>query len=423
MSGINQVLIIFSVAIFVLLGMVLYGLIAIVRRMKKSGDENSPSQVGFVVDTFHDLVAQLKEKETELESLKKRAEERADIMEDYNENILQSVHSGVVSMDASWRVVKANSPALSILGLQADELTGKDGREIFSEIIRETEGEDGTTIWSGRGELRYKAPSGRKLWLGYSLSPLRNALGAEIGRLLVFTDLTELKALEEQSALRKRLSSLGEMAAGIAHELRNPMGVISGYTRILSRKVDPSAVGTVEAIAAEVGVMDKIISDFLSFARPRELELIDINLRALVASCVEKAAPVGTDNKAAIEVRIDSGITIKADEVMLRQVFTNLIQNAMEATPPEGKVSLAASIEGDNVTVLVSDTGHGIEKSVADRIFNPFFTTKGNGTGLGLALVHRIITSHMGTITLKTDESGTVFRISLPKAGPARQQS
>jgi PAS domain S-box-containing protein len=419
MSEINQVLVIFSVASFILLGLILYGLISIVRRMKKTGEDKAPSQVSFVVDTFHDLVAQLKEKESELESLRKRAEERADIMEDYNENILQSVHSGVVSMDASWKVVKANSPAVSILGLQGEEMTGRDGREIFSEIIQETEGSDGTTIWSGRGELRYAAPSGRKLWLGYSLSPLRDALGTEIGRLLVFTDLTELKALEEQSALRKRLSSLGEMGAGIAHELRNPMGVISGYTRMLSKKVDPSAVSIVDAIAAEVEVMDRIISDFLGFARPRELELLDINLRGLVASCVEKAASVKGDSTPAVAVSIDSGITLSADEVMLRQVFTNLIQNAMEATPPEGNVSLEARIEGERVVINVSDTGHGIEKPVADRIFNPFFTTKEEGTGLGLALVHRIITSHSGTITLKTGEGGTVFSISLPKTGPA----
>lgn len=421
MSEINQVLIVFSVASLVLLGLVLYGLIFIVRRMKKSGEEKGPSQVSFVVDTFHDLVAQLKEKETELDSLRKRAEERADIMEDYNENILQSVHSGVVSMDASWKVVKTNAPAIRILGLKEENMKGQDGREIFSEIIRQTEGEDGTPIWSGRGELRYSAPSGRKLWLGYSLSPLRNALGVEIGRLLVFTDLTELKALEEQSALRNRLSSLGEMAAGIAHELRNPMGVISGYTRILSKKVDSSSLPTVDAIASEVEVMDRIISDFLGFARPRELELVDINLRSLVASCLEKSTQGMEANIAAVKAGIDSGISLRADEVMLRQVFTNLILNAIEATPSGGSVSIDAKVEGQGVVIEVSDTGHGVDSSVADRIFNPFFTTKDTGTGLGLALVHRIITSHSGTITLKSGDDGTVFTIILPKAGPVRQ--
>jgi PAS domain S-box-containing protein len=421
MSEINQVLIIFSVATFVLLGLVLYGLIFIVRRMKKSGEEKAPSQVSFVVDTFHDLVAELKEKESELDSLRVRAEERADIMEDYNENILQSVHSGVVSMDASWKVVKVNAPATRILGFREGNMTGKDGREIFGEIIRQTEGGDETPVWSGRGELRYSAPSGRKLWLGYSLSPLRNALGDEIGRLLVFTDLTELKALEEQAALRKQLSSLGEMAAGIAHELRNPMGVISGYTRILSKKVDSSSLGTVEAIASEVEVMERIISDFLGFAHPRELELVEINLRGLVASCVDKAAR-GIDGKSPhIKASIDSGISLRADEVMLRQVFTNLILNAIEATLPGGSVSIEAAVEGQGVVINVSDTGHGIDGSVADRIFNPFFTTKDSGTGLGLALVHRIITSHSGTITVKSGDDGTVFTITLPKDRPPRQ--
>jgi len=420
MSEINQVLIIFSVASFVLMALVLYGLIALVRRMKKAGEEKSPSQVSFVVDTFHDLVAQLKQKEAELDSLRKRAEERADIMEDYNENILQSVPSGVVSMDASWKVIKANAPATRILGLKDEKVTGKDGREIFGEIIRQTEGENGAPIWSGRGELRYTAPSGRKLWLGYSLSPLRNELGLEIGRLLVFTDLTELKALEEQSALRSRLSSLGEMAAGIAHELRNPMGVISGYTRILSKKVDPLSLPTVEAISAEVEVMDRIISDFLNFARPRDLELAEINLRGLVSSCVDKIKSGTEDRIPSVTTSIDSGIFLRADEIMLRQVFTNLIQNAIEATPSDGTVCIEAAVEGPGVVIKVSDTGHGIDKSVSDRIFNPFYTTKDKGTGLGLALVHRIVTSHSGTITLRTGEGGTTFIITIPRDGQAR---
>lgn len=410
----NQIFIIFAVAAFVLLALVLYGILNIVRRMKSSGLEKPPSQVSFVVDTFHDLVAELKEKESELDALRKRAEERADIMEDYNENILQSVPSGVVSMDAAWRVVKANASASRILGLGADDLSGRDGHEIFAEIIKQTLGEDGTPIWPGRGELRYSAPSGRELWLGYSLSPLTDALGAEIGRLLVFTDLTELKALEEQSALRKRLSSLGEMAAGIAHELRNPMGVISGYTRILSKKVDDADTGTVEAISAEVVVMEKIISDFLTFARPRELELMEINLRGLIASCVEKVT-AGRIDVPPIPVDIDSGITVNADEVMLRQACTNLLQNALDATPPDGRVTFDAWLKGRNVVFRISDTGCGIDKAVADRIFNPFFTTKEKGTGLGLALVHRIVTSHSGTIKVDSGEKGTAFTITLPK--------
>ena len=410
----NQLFLIFAVASFVLMALVLYGLIYLVRRMKSSGLEKPPSQVGFVVDTFHDLVAELKEKEAELDALRKRAEERADIMEDYNENILQSVPSGVVSMDAGWRVVKANASASRILGIGPDEISGRDGHEIFAEIIKQTLGEDGEPIWPGRGELRYSAPSGRELWLGYSLSPLTDALGAEIGRLLVFTNLTELKALEEQSALRKRLSSLGEMAAGIAHELRNPMGVISGYTRILSKKVANAEAGTVEAISTEVDVMERIISDFLTFARPRELELMEINLRGLIASCVEKGA-AGRSDVPPVSVNIDSGITVNADEVMLRQVFTNLLQNALDATPPEGRVTFDARLKGGNVVLRISDTGCGIDKSVADRIFNPFFTTKEKGTGLGLALVHRIITSHSGTIKVETGEQGTAFTITLPK--------
>lgn len=415
MLEINQILVLFTLVAFVVMGIVLFMVIRLVSRMKRTGEDKDPSQVGFVVETFHELVAELKEKEGELEALNRKAEERADTIEDYNESILQSVPSGVVSMDASWKVVKVNASACNILGTDEKALHGRDGHEVFADIIADHDRRSAIQVMHGRGELRHTAPSGRKLWLGYSLSPLRDALGQDIGRLLVFTDLTELKALEEQAALRKRLSSLGEMAAGIAHELRNPMGVISGYTRMLGKKVGPDAIPTVDAISEEVEVMEKIISDFLSFARPRSLELAEINLRALVSGCLEKAASASPRN-VRLGVSVDSGISLKGDELLLRQVLVNLIQNAMEATPDGGEVSVSARVDGKRVELRVTDTGHGIDRSIADSVFNPFFTTKDKGTGLGLALVHRIVTSHSGTITIESPEQGgTAFVLRLPR--------
>ncbi len=415
MQDINQILFLFSLVAFVVMGVVVFSLLRLVSRMRGSDAEKNPTQVGFVVDTFHDLVAELKEKESELDSLRQSAEDRADTIEDYNESILQSVPSGVVSMDAHWKVIKTNASACSILGIDDNQLHGRDGHDVFSDIIEDHERRNAVQSVGGRGELRHTAPSGRTLWLGYNISPLRDAIGQDIGRLLVFTDLTELKALEEQAALRKRLSSLGEMAAGIAHELRNPMGVISGYTRILRKKVGTDSIPTVEAISAEVGVMEKIISDFLSFARPRSLELLDINLRMLVSDCIEKLSAV-SGGKVGLKTSIDSGITLKGDEILLRQVLINLIQNALDATPDGGQVAVTASIDEDNVEMRVADTGHGIDRSIADSVFNPFFTTKDHGTGLGLALVHRIVTSHSGTIVIESEpNNGTVFIIRLPR--------
>ncbi|MDP3260712.1 MAG: ATP-binding protein, partial [Thermodesulfovibrionales bacterium] len=365
-------------------------------REKKKTEQKDTSHVGFVVDTFHDLVSKLKEKEKELEVLKKLAEQRAGDVESYNRNILQSVPSGVISFDRDLRIKTMNSSAEKILGIKAEDAIERNCEELFKNPVAKLLKERNPIE---RGEVQYKLSDGRELWLGLTFSPLRDNEGKEIGNILVFTDLTELKALESQAELRKRLSSLGEMSAGIAHELRNPLGVIAGYTKLLSRKADAALIPTVEAISKEIEVMDRIISDFLSFARPVELTLSKINLNEIISSCVSSIAGVsGPDNIGEVLMDIDKSVFISGDEILLRQAFTNLIQNAADAMKDGGKLSFGYAKTGGYAEITVSDTGHGIPEGIKDKIFLPFYTTKEKGTGLGLAIVHKIITSHAGTI-------------------------
>jgi len=406
MSNLSGLTILFLGMIALLLLMVLYGLFTMFMRLRKmSTNEEDRSNVGFVVDTFHTLMTQLKEKEAELQHLRTQAEERAGIMEDHNENILQSVPSGVVSLDTEWRIVKVNAAAKRILQLRENDLLGSDGRQMLKDFF------DGSD--EKRDRLIYRTRAGRRLWLDYSITPLVDSHGREIGHLLVFTDMTELRTLESQSALRERLSSLGEMAAGIAHELRNPMGVITGYMRLLKKKVDPSQQDTVDAVTREVGDMERIISDFLSFARPGEPNFADITIRSLVEDCA-RGALAGRDN-IETNINIPESLFTRADETQLRQVFTNLIQNAADAQENGGNIDITASeVEGAAV-IRVSDKGPGIDESVRARIFQPFFTTKEKGTGLGLALVHRIVTAHGGTVEVHNPpEGGSVFVLILP---------
>jgi PAS domain S-box-containing protein len=403
-------MILFLGAVVLLLAMVAFGLFMMFSRMRKLGDKGGDqSNVGFVVDTFHTLMAQLKEKEKELRELRAKAEERAGIAEDYNENILQSVPSGVISLDHQWRVVKMNSSAERILQVKAFDLASTDARETLREFI-------GSANAEGRGQIVYRTRTGRRLWLDYSLTPLVDAHGKDIGRLLIFTDLTELKALEAQAELRERLSSLGEMAAGIAHELRNPMGVISGYMRLLSKKVDPSLTGTVKAVSREVSDMERIISDFLAFARPGEPSCSEMPLKPLVEDCIHSAIGERKDIQALISV--PDGMVLWADDTLLRQVFTNLIQNAAEAQDRDGVIEVSAQSVNEAVVVTVADRGPGIDEAVRTRMFQPFFTTKDKGTGLGLAMVHRIVTVHGGSIDVVTPpEGGTRFILTFPLKG------
>lgn len=377
-------------------------------RVKKDLKEKDASQVGFVVDTFHELVSKLKEKEKELEDLRRKAEDRATAIEGYNENILQSVPSGVISFDEDMKVTKVNLTAEKILEISGEKILGGHHTDVLNKPITDLL-EKRKVI--ERGEISYITPSGKRIWLGLTLSPLKDSAGKTIGQILVFTDLTHLKAIESQMELRNKLSSLGEISAGIAHELRNPMGVIAGYTKLLSKKVDVSLKPTVETILKEILVMDRIISDFLSFAKPAELHLSDIDLRAIIENCVSSVTNERNDIKTSLW--LESIPVIKGDEVLLRQAFINLIQNAVEAMAQGGELTISAS-KGNYLDITISDTGHGISGNIKDKIFLPFFTTKEKGTGLGLAIVHKIVISHGGSISVDSSEKGTTFRLRFP---------
>ncbi|OGW45388.1 MAG: hypothetical protein A2Y66_09105 [Nitrospirae bacterium RBG_13_41_22] len=408
--------IIFYSLIFLLTVMVfLYLFRAFIRSYsgQKRLERKDVSQVGFVVDTFQELVSKLKEKERELEVLRKEAEDRAVAIEGYNENILQSVPSGVISFNDEMRITKINQAAEKILEVKGETTIGRYHTDVLNKPI--------TDLLHNRkvierGEISCITPSGKKIWLGFTLSPLKDRKGMTIGQILVFTDLTHLKAFEAQMELRAKLSSLGEISAGIAHELRNPMGVIAGYTKLLTKKADNSLKPTVDAISKEIVVMDRIISDFLSFTRPVELTISDIDLKAIIENCTATIV----DKRIDIKLRLDMNAlpVIKGDEVLLRQAFTNLIQNAVEAMPQGGELTVKASpsagSSGDFLDVSISDTGHGIAENIKDKIFLPFFTTKESGTGLGLAIVHNIVVAHGGNISVDSSDKGTTFRIKFP---------
>jgi PAS domain S-box-containing protein len=383
-------------------------------RTSKNLNQKDASQVGFVVDTFHELVSQLKEKEKELEILGKKAEDRAIAIEGYNENILQSVPSGVISFDQEMRITKVNLAAEKILEVRAENIIGEYHTDVLNKPIIDFLN-DRKVI--ERGEIAYITPSGKRIWLGLTLSPLKDREGLIIGQILVFTDLTHLKAVESQIKLRDKLSSLGEISAGIAHELRNPMGVIAGYTKLMSKKADNSLKPTVDAISKEIVVMDRIISDFLSFAKPAELNIAKSNLKAIIENCVTSVMGKRTD--LSLNIDINALPALKGDEVFLRQAFINLIQNAVDAMPQGGNLKIKAlPSTGDFMDILISDTGHGISEDIKDKIFLPFFTTKEQGTGLGLAIVHKIVISHGGSISVDSSEKGTTFNIRLPLSNP-----
>lgn len=378
--------------------------------IKASGDEKDRTEVGFVVDTFHELVGKLKDKEKELERLRAFAEEKAVRIEAYNENVLQSVPSGVISIDNDMKIKSINQTAVQILGIDASDAINKGVEEVFKEPL--------TTLMKehralSRGEYQYITGDSRNVWLGISASELKNMSGDIIGFIFVFTDLTEIKALQAQVELKERLSQLGEMSAGISHELRNSMSVISGYAKLLSKKTEQAHKPAVDAIMAEIKGMDKIISELLSFAKPSVLTMEEVGLNKLIKDTVE--AVVGDKEAIKVSMNFQNVVAVNADAVLLRQALSNLFINAAEAMPQGGDIIIGLRTIQDKAEISIRDTGCGISEDIKQKMFLPFYTTKPEGTGFGLALVQKIIISHGCTIEVESQEgTGSVFTITFP---------
>jgi len=392
----------------------------IVRRYRRelgtqASEQERATDTSFIINAFQNVTRQLKENEKELERLKALAEQRAENVESYNENILQCVTSGVMTFDKDCRLTTINRAAEEMLGLQREQALGKTTGELFegsdiAGIVRETLEKKKP---SARMEAMIDRP-GNAIWLGYNTAVLTDRHDAALGVILSFSDLTEVKRLQEQVELRERLTSLGEMSAGIAHELRNPMAVISGYLKLLSKKSDSAGQETIGSISAEINGMNRIIGDLLTFARPASLNRVKVNIKDMIDGCLATVLQAAGEPSRITTVLKIVDAEVSLDEVLMRQAFSNLFQNAAEAMPDGGTLFIEARINQDLV-IVVRDTGEGIPSDKLNKIFLPFFTLKDKGVGMGLALVHKIITTHGGRIEVESGEGqGATFHVMLP---------
>ncbi len=418
---------------FVVLALIFYVIRSFMisgRPAPKEGDEAKiKGDTGFLIHTFHSLMQQLKTKEQELQRLRTEAEERAEVVEDYNEYVLKSVSSGVIAFNKENKITTFNQAAEKILDFGGEELLGKSCSEAFGDESGLCQLLDSTlqrSEGSPRKELEIVKRNSERIWVGISASILKNRKDEAIGAILIFSDITEIKRLQDEIRQKDRLTVLGELAGGIAHEFRNIMGTILGFAKLLSKKIgknDPKQ-GMIEAIINELNTMEMIINELLSLGKAQPISLKPVDINKLIRNLLIKSMGEVKEPKPKIDVNIPSDIPeIMADELLIRQAFTNLIQNSVDAMPDSGELKVEGKYHAADgidkmVEITIRDTGTGIPKDKIDKIFFPFFTTKPKGTGLGLALVHKIILSHNGRIEVESEEGkGTAFKIFLPAAG------
>lgn len=379
-------------------------------QMMKSQDEAE-----FVLETFQSVVTQLQQQRKELEQLSVEARERANSAEKFSERIVASLPSGLIAFDGAGLSMAINTPGRTLLEVNGTAL-GESYQKLFGayEQLAEMVGdclETGTVY--RRTEIQSLHADGRMRRLGATIAPIelppeRGPRGA----LCLLTDITEVTELREQVALKNNLESLGEMSAGLAHEFKNAIATLQGYAQLLqSLELNDKAQVAAGSLLNEVRNLSGMVTAFLNFARPQPLQLEEVSVAELIRDCADELEPVFRELQVTLETDAEKSIVIRADERMLRLALLNLMRNAAEAAPG-GRVFVRAC----EATIEVRDTGKGIPTADLQKIFIPFFTTKAKGHGIGLALAHRIITQHGGTLTAANSPvSGATFTITLPQ--------
>jgi signal transduction histidine kinase len=448
-------------------------LIGEARRAPVAHSGKSQNEAAFVLETFQSVIAQLQAQQQELKRLSDQASERADSAERFSDRIVASMPTSLVAFDSSGCATVLNGPARSLFKSEPDA-AGAHFTRIFSEVPALAEMVE-ACLASGqlfrREEIEATNGSDLGKRLGATVAPIDPVSeSGSRGVLCLITDITEVTRLREQVALKRNLESLGEMSAGLAHEFKNAMAALHGYAQFLqSVDYDEQGKTAADALLQEVRNLSEMTTSFLNFARPQPLQLEEVSLDEMIQECARELGPVFEGRRVELVIettahRTDAGnagergssptrgpqtgspagvgavregsiashveqpeeaqrIELRADLRMLRQALLNLLRNAAEAIPDDRtdrRVTVRSSIKSEQgkqwATISIQDTGEGIPTSDLQKIFIPFFTTKSQGHGVGLALAHRVITEHGGTLSAgNATEGGAIFTIRLPQ--------
>ncbi len=342
--------------------------------------------------------------------------------QDYTRLVVSSMANGLLSVDSEGRVTSWNRLALDLLGFSESQVRG---RRLEKILDFEASG-IGQALYQCRPsldrEIRYRRPAGDELPLGISASPILADNRLCNGAVVILRDLREIKRLEENVRRNERLAAIGRLAAGVAHEIRNPLSSIRGFAQYLRHVLEdrPDARQYTDVIIREMDRINRVVGDLLTFARPRKIEARPADVRDLVdhvsrlVQADAAARRIGIEKQVAPEVR-----SVVLDASQMTQALLNLALNALQAVDEEGVIVIGAGREADGVHLWVQDDGPGIAPEAQEKVFDPFFTSRETGSGLGLAIVHKIARNHGGEVRIESPpvgrERGCRVEIILPE--------
>ena len=337
----------------------------------------------------------------------------------FSDNVVENMPIGLVALDADRKIVSFNQTAETALRMSADQVLGKSADEVLPEPCQKMVEDMPASADTIEKELDCPLDDGRTIPLELSLSPLTDEEGTFLGHIILFRDLTEVQSLKREVERSQRLASLGRLAAGVAHEIRNPLSSIKGfatYFRERYREV-PEDLKTADIMIQEVERLNRVIGQLLELARPMEAMKKPSSIRVLIQHSLKMIERQAQEKNIRINTNFSPDIgDVPIDPDRMNQVLLNLYLNAIEAMDNGG--SLFVDVLPDDsgrVKIAVKDTGAGIQKKDLLHVFDPYFTTKQSGTGLGLAIVHKIIESHEGELRVESEPGkGTEVAIFLP---------
>ena len=368
--------------------------------------------------------------------LERTSSELADLQA-LNQHVIDSLTSGLVTTDRQRRILTFNRAAESITGHTAASASGRNVAEVLQlpTDFADALASDLDGARSRRADFQYRTAGGPLIEIGLSAAHLITPSG-RAGFLFTFQDTTDIRRLERDARLRQRLAAVGEMAAGIAHEIRNPLASMSGSIQVLRQDLSLSdeQAQLMGIVLRESERLNATISSFLAYARPQRFAIGPVDVARLLhdtALLLRNSAEVSSSHDVSVETP-DREVVCEADEGQVRQIVWNLAINGLRAMPDGGRLLLAASVEGrpgaspggrPDVVLRVSDQGVGIPPEELDGLFQPFRGRFGRGTGLGLAIVHRIVSDYNGEIQVTSAPgAGTTVTVRLPTVQVAQGQ-
>ncbi|HUI75091.1 MAG TPA: ATP-binding protein [Candidatus Acidoferrum sp.] len=393
-----------------------------------AGAPRTENASAFMTASMQAVIQKLREQEKELERLHQEERERAEQTERLSEEVTRNMPAGLLVVNTSGIISSANPASEQTLGVRGlafrrySEALGEK-----SDLTRLIAGCLATGQIYRREQVVYAGPDGEARQLGVTISPIRQADEQVTGAICLLSDLTELAALQQQVQLKENLAALGELSAGIAHEFKNALATISGYAQMIkAENATADASDNAARILEQTQNITRVVTEFLKYARPLEIPDETVALQAVVERVVSEIGEAMPQ----VRIRFEGAFhDVAGDESLLRQAFLNLARNAAEAS--EGAANGAKVLirgemgraEGAGLQrITVFDNGPGITAAAAKKLFRPFFTTKSKGTGLGLAVVQKIIVQHGGQVEARNrPEGGAAFIVTLPVCQRTRE--